>query len=91
LGTDVYGPNLAKFSQPTVCDVDFPAVEVRQAVYSEVAGALIVAIGPNGSANSQKEQITFRVKNLSAERARKVIEDDNVSRNFDEVNPTETS
>ncbi|MGH4017995.1 MAG: hypothetical protein ACRDT0_01865 [Pseudonocardiaceae bacterium] len=82
-------PNLAKFCEPTVCDVDFPAVEVRQAVYSEDVAALIVAIGPNEGVNSQKEQITFRVKNLPGGRAREVIEDGNVSNNFDEVNPTE--
>lgn len=48
-----------------------------------------MAIGANGGADSQEGQITFRVKNLPAGRAREVIEDGNVSNNFDEVNPTE--
>jgi linalool dehydratase/isomerase-like protein len=55
--------NLKKFEQPTVVDLDFPEVNVRQAIYDEdkdwLVFSIMPCIGKPGSSTS------FRVTNLS--------------------------
>jgi len=101
--TNMYcSPNLKKFHQPTLTDVDYPSIEVRQAVYSEDIDALIVALGPAERGNrptpvsggsdgpaAKGTTTAFRVTNLAAGRQRSVIADGVPSEAFEVVSETE--
>lgn len=82
-------PNLKKFLHPTLCEVDFPTIEVRQAAYAEDIDALIVALGPSDKTRANGGQTTFKVRNLPAAQPRQVVEDDTVSDRFEVTSDTE--
>jgi hypothetical protein len=56
-------PNLRKFVQPTVTDVDYPTIRVRQAYYDEVQEALIFSMYSVDPAVIGK-RTSFKVQNL---------------------------
>ena len=56
-------PNLRKFHEPTVYDVDFPAVCLSQAWYDSVGRCLIIATDC-GSPRAAGRPTTFRVANV---------------------------
>ena len=67
-------PNFVKFSQPTLCQVDYPTVTVRQAIYDPDADHLVVAILPGCDASVPGAPTGFRVRNLTGAE-RRVVED----------------
>lgn len=76
-------PDVSKFHQPTVTNVDYPAVNVRQAVYCSDVGALMFAIAPSTEQDIGKET-TFRVTNLKGDK-RKILADGEFSENWEAV------
>jgi hypothetical protein len=59
------GPNLAKFRQPTVQDIDFARVSLTQAYYDPSLRTLVVSIAP-ATRRAAGEETTFRVTALEA-------------------------
>ena len=74
-------PNFEKFSQPTLCRVDFPTVTVRQAIYDAGADHLVISILPGCDASVPGAPTTFRVCNLKGIE-RRVLQDGNETLNW---------
>ncbi|WP_201359216.1 linalool dehydratase/isomerase domain-containing protein [Mycobacterium paraintracellulare] len=77
-------PNLLKFSQPTLCHVDFPAVTVRQAIYDDKADVLVISILPGTDRAVLGAPTCFRICNLKGNE-RRVVEDGTASTNWKAV------
>jgi hypothetical protein len=56
-------PDLAKFDQPTLTGVDYPGVNVSQAIYDAAKDALVVSVAP-GTARAGSTT-TFKVTNFA--------------------------
>ena len=59
-------PNTAKFSQPTLCDVDYPNVTVRQAYYDAPKQILAIAIVPGQDSSPIGTATQFRIANVGS-------------------------
>ncbi len=70
-------PNLRKFVEPTVTDVDFPNFCLSQAVYDVDRRSLIIA-SDKGAPSAAGQPTTFRITNVDPERCT-VVADDEVS------------
>jgi len=82
-------PNLKKFDQPTVFDVDYPNVTLRQAFFDEAERVLVIAITPGHDAAPIGSPTALRVKNLTGSPT--VLIDGEVSSAWTTVGPGEIS
>jgi len=79
--------NLEKFDQPSVVGIDYPGVNVSQAIYDAGKGALLVRIEP-GTAR-QGSGTTFRVTNLGYHGGHQVQADGKPYEDWSEAGPGE--
>jgi hypothetical protein len=67
-------PNLKKFQEPTLTDVDFPLVRVRQAYYDPTLRTLNVALC-TVDATALGQETTFQITNLAPSARYRVLMD----------------
>lgn len=73
--------NTKKFSQPTLCAVDYPNVAVCQAFFDETEGQLVLGFTPGCDASEIGSPTSFQVTNVSGS-DHTVIEDGRESSNW---------